>query len=310
MTPVLNIEQIYIDHGIQYVTSGHKHSREGWVNTTCPFCSGNPGFHLGYNVRKGYFRCWRCGWHPRLQCLMNILHKSYNEITHITQQYHVLIPGQSADSDSTSSLENRLDNLSKKEPLTEAGIVLCEAQNYHYKYLNKRNYDIDELTSIWNIKFSSHLGPFRFRVIAPITHNNRIVSFVARDVTNKSIHKYITCPSRHEIIPHKRLLYGLDQIQDRRRVVVVEGVTDVWRLGPGAVATFGVEFTLAQIKLLRSFVEVFIFYDPDEAGQRSANKLQSILDSLGVSSHLIIDDVDPGELTNNEALALMQEIFS
>ena len=56
----MDIERIYRDYNIPHATEGHKHCREGWVNTACPFCSGNEGLHLGYNNADDYYFCWRC----------------------------------------------------------------------------------------------------------------------------------------------------------------------------------------------------------------------------------------------------------
>jgi len=52
-------------------------------------------------------------------------------------------------------------------------------------------------------------------------------------------------------------------------VIIVEGITDVWRLGDGAVATFTKNFTREQILLLKkkNIKEAFVFYDSDAVGQ-------------------------------------------
>ena len=42
----MDIVQLYQDHNVDFMTEGHPHCRPGWVNTVCPFCTGNPGYHL------------------------------------------------------------------------------------------------------------------------------------------------------------------------------------------------------------------------------------------------------------------------
>ena len=59
----MNIEQLYRDFGIPYATEGHKHTRDGWINIACPFCTGNAGLHLGFHLEDEYYVCWRCGGH-------------------------------------------------------------------------------------------------------------------------------------------------------------------------------------------------------------------------------------------------------
>lgn len=46
----MDIVRLYHDYGVDHRTEGHKHCRPGWVNTECPFCEGNKGFHLGWNI--------------------------------------------------------------------------------------------------------------------------------------------------------------------------------------------------------------------------------------------------------------------
>jgi len=43
----MEIEKLYQDYGIKTESQGGKHSHEGWIQTECPWCTGNPGYHLG-----------------------------------------------------------------------------------------------------------------------------------------------------------------------------------------------------------------------------------------------------------------------
>ena len=69
----MDIIRLYRDYGIDHKAEGHKHTRPGWVNTECPFCTGNPGMHLGWNLKEEYFFCWRCGWHAPITTLSELL---------------------------------------------------------------------------------------------------------------------------------------------------------------------------------------------------------------------------------------------
>ena len=55
----------------------HEHYRYGWIQVCCPFC-GDGNFHLGYNVSKGYFNCYRCGSHGLIETLALICDVRYN----------------------------------------------------------------------------------------------------------------------------------------------------------------------------------------------------------------------------------------
>ena len=51
----------------------------------------------------------------------------------------------------------------------------------------------------------------------------------------KYVPKYFTMPTMKKT----ELLYNLDQARNFNSVVLVEGVTDVWKVGPASVAMFG-----------------------------------------------------------------------
>ena len=103
-----------------------------------------------------------------------------------------------------------------------------------------------------------------------------------------------------------QLLYGLPEaagLQDA--VVVVEGPTDVWRLGPGAVALLGKDMSLRQQELVDRFLPgrpVVVFLDRD--AQDKAVELQRTLLGRGrvtVLAGLPAGRDDVGECTPEEA---------
>ena len=57
--------------------------------------------------------------------------------------------------------------------------------------------------------------------------------------------KYYTAPGT----PKSRIFYNLGNAEKYRVGVVMEGVTDVWRLGPQGVCTLGARMSAAQYKL-------------------------------------------------------------
>ena len=90
------------------------------------------------------------------------------------------------------------------------------------------------------------------------------VSFVSRDITGRHNLRYITCPTKYEIIEHKHILFGHPDTFKQDTCIVVEGVFDVFRFGVGAVATFGIKYTQEQLKLLSTmFSKVYVMYDDD-----------------------------------------------
>jgi DNA primase len=84
-----------------------------------------------------------------------------------------------------------------------------------------------------------------------------------------------------------RLLYGLPAaLNTAGPVVVVEGVTDVWRLGTNAVAIFGKTLSMNQRDLiLRHFAcrEIVVFLDAD-ATQDAGNAWSALHSARAASS--------------------------
>jgi len=97
----------------------------------------------------------------------------------------------------------------------------------------------------------------------------------------------------------KSVLYGVDYI--RHAAVVVEGPADAWRVGPGAVATFGVVVTPDQLARLARFPVRVVCFDSDPPGRARAAKLVSALAPFpGKTYDVVLDAEDPGSATPKE----------
>lgn len=107
--------------------------------------------------------------------------------------------------------------------------------------------------------------------------------------------------------------------------IVIEGITGAWRLGPGALATFGAKYTKSQFRLLYSrFKKIFILFDPDEAGETNSARLRDELRVMG-RTPILLDviqekkkplkgedtdsELDSGKLSQDEADTLMKEVL-
>ena len=87
------------------------------------------------------------------------------------------------------------------------------------------------------------------RVVAPIMMNGVRVGWQARLVGEpryNTIPKYYTCPG----MPKSQVLYNFDTARGEPYVIVVEGITDVWRIGDQAVALLGKTLSRQQSRLL------------------------------------------------------------
>lgn len=309
---MIDIIKLYHDHNIDFKTEGNKHCTKGWVNINCPLCNGD-SFHLGYCVDStskfaGSFVCWRCGGHSTFKVLRQVL-KHGLDIKEIIKRYRV--SGYAGPSIQT---EIRLIKSTFKYP-TDTGPL----QNHHRKYLVKRNFNPDYIEQEWGVLGTGPLSTLSYRVgkekkvldyrnrlIIPIKWNGKIVSFQGRAITERSKMKYLACPEEREVINLKTIIYGKT---DWKRCVVVEGVTDVWRLGFGAVSLFGIKYTLQQIRVLSKFEEVFLLFDPESQAQAQAKKIQAALNFRGVKVELLdFLETDPGDMKQDDADHLMSEL--
>lgn len=299
----MDIIQLYDDFSLDYKTSGqHKHVRTGYVNVECPFCTGNPGYHLSYHLHNEYFVCWRCGWKSSEYAISGILKISINEAKNIIEQYG-----------GTSEV-----TYTKKEHNTKPFTLPSEIvplQKSHKNYLIGRNFDPDKLERVWGITGTRAYSKieklsYKNRIIIPFMWDGKIVSFDSRDITGKALNKYQACPLEREIIPHKEILYG-KQEKWKDRIIVVEGPTDVWRFGVNSVATSGIKFTNKQIRVIaKRFKTVFVCFDGGEhQALEQANLLVSELKFRGVDCKRIDIIGDPGNMEQSEANYLVKQLI-
>jgi len=94
---------------------------------------------------------------------------------------------------------------------------------------------------------------------------------------------------------------------------VVEGIFDAWRLGPGAVATFGTTVTAAQINVLVGLQkQAVLLFDNEQEAQQKAKELQAALQLLGCRAERIeLPEAvkDPGELSPEAVQKLRASVW-
>ena len=236
--------------------------------------------------------CFRCGRHSVSEVIRGLLGCSWAEAYKLRSLYR----GREEKAFS-AGLEPARPGKSLALPVNTKPL-----SDRHQRYLKNRGFDPSSLLPLWDLQGTGPVGTYKLRIIAPVYHDNRLVSYIGRDITDRSAKKYLPCPAEKELRPHKQCLYGLDLVP-RDSVVVVEGITDVWRLGPGAVATFGSKFTLAQVNILAQFKTCHVMYDAD--AEASADKLAGHLSVMGIDVDVLIPETDPAELPQEEADNLM-----
>ncbi len=280
------------DQGISYSNEG-KNISEGWIGTSCPFCF-DPSNHLGIHLTSKNLTCWRCGKHTIIEYIQEIMQMNKTNAFKILRKY-----------------QNRGKVYKLKEEMWAEKVILPKTEKempkLHQDYLLERNFDPNHITKKYDVQACHYLGDYNYRLIIPIYMDSELVTFTSRDVTGKAKQKYRHCPNDQSVIPIKHCIYNIDRA--REKVIVVEGVTDVWRIGEGAVALFGTQYTNEQIFLLSQFKKIFVFFDPEKEAQKQAWKLANNLSMTSEVELLFNEKGDPADMTEEEVMSLRYSIF-
>jgi len=168
----------------------------------------------------------------------------------------------------------------KEVPLPGQCVSLAQLEPGHdaIKYLQGRGFDPAEITYYYNVHFCLEADAdergyipgtkwsavcCKNRLVIPIYRLGVMVGWQTRALNNSSFPKYYTMPG----LKKSHLIYNGDLCQHYDFGVIVEGVTDVWRVGPCWGAIFGHVISNAQLELMYSYWQIkggmCLMLDPD-----------------------------------------------
>jgi len=291
----MRIKRLLSDHHIQFISDGeHSHNTQGWCNVHCPFCTGSQNYHLGIHEESGACHCWRCGGHSVSSVFKKLLGPAVGP-----KALKELGKTSSVSSGPAKPPQTRKREISWP-PGTES------LQEPHKKYLKSRRFCPETLQRLWHIKATSYKsGIWNWRIMIPIyDFSGRFVSYQGRAISKEMTPKYLFPPGDEMTQNPREILYGIESVPGDT-VIIVEGPTDVWRIGPGAVATLGVSWKAEQAAVLRKFERRFIIFDPDDKSQRQAVELANWLSlHKGITEIIWPGRTDPGDFTDNKVTRL------
>jgi len=261
-----------------------------WVQMNCNFC-GDSSMKGGFSISGSVSSCFKCGAHPVLDTIQKLLLCSSQEAEEIIAAYRGSYSYQ---------------KLIMDEDVAASAVDLpgrVKMRKLHRKYIESRGFDPDELTKEWGLRFTGPEDPeWRYRIIMPILHKGKLVSFQGRDVTQKEdVIRYKGARIEESVLHYKKLLYGIEKCRGGV-AAPVEGAFDMYNMGPGFVCTFGTSLTHAQIRLLAKLDRVIFLFDPDDANAwKKAKKYVLELRTLGVKAERVrYDGGDPGSLSKDD----------
>jgi hypothetical protein len=242
----------------------------------CCFCNDTRG-RLSFNHRWGVYdpgtrsdNLWLC-WCFNEECTRNFqvclqLKDLLLDVARVTGEMlrrptRIARPGEVR----SPGVMMPVDQLAKQLPHHPAAV-----------YLFRRGFDLQELASRYLVcySFTGEYEDVIGRIVFPIRENGKMVGWQARrvgDVEEDRLDgtvapKYFTCPGFQK----SRYLYGAEHAVESPVIAVVEGATDCWAAGPGAIALLGKTVSADQAsklcQLLRQHSRpVALALDPDQA---------------------------------------------
>lgn len=276
---------------------------EGWIGVQCPFCDDHSD-HLGCNLSTGGWHCWRCGSKSASRVIAELIGIPLPEAGRLIEQYQGR--RRKRRESSVKAAQEPICYPPGTGPLTMP----------HVRYLERRSFDAKYLEAKWHIRATGPVASldgrdYKNRVIAPIYCDGDVVSWQSRSISENAHAKYLPCPKEREVYRHQDLIYECPEDVKRDVGILVEGVTDAWRLGPAAFATFGTSVTSRQVLAIsKRFREVHIAFDPEPEARKKAEELARRLSAMMVHAHVLDLDQEPGDMADEDARHLINGLFN
>lgn len=283
----MNLEQFLQERGIEYRKfPDHHHCTPDFIQFDCPRCSPNSGkFRLGWNIHHHYFVCWKCGKLPTQETWSSLS----GLFGRVLQQ-------------TLKSLDSRIPISTVSRPMgnLELPAGLGPLKYAHRQYLLSRRLSPKQVEKIWNVKGIDHTNPqLAWRLFIPVIADDECVSWTTRAITDNTPKRYINARHDQEKYSLKNVLYGSDLCTNS--IIVVEGPLDAWRIGPGAVATFGLAYTRPQLLQMAHFSNRIICLDSEPEAQKVAERLENdLLPFPGRTRRVVLDAKDPCSASDKE----------
>ena len=293
--------------GIPYKEKG-KNVGRGWVGLKCPNCGDDPDYHLGVNLERGTFNCWRCGITGNFVKLVRLLEGvSLKTALRIANSWRI---------EGDPLVEN-----DEKPPIKE---LRLPPYSYPFRSLNgnplgrkalrylveHRKFSFSEIKDFYYCTG----GSFAYRIVIPVYRNGKLVNYLGRSWNGREP-KYLNCPNDEAIVPLSELVYPVNVLTNDF-LVLTEGVFDALRVGVNAVALFGKRRRLsdAQIEEIAKVKpkNLIIMFDSDAEEDAEALGEFLWLYLPNVRIFVVVPDggKDPADLTRKEILTTIKELIS
>ncbi len=266
----------YREHG------AHHHTTSRFIQIDCPWCSpGQSRWRMGIRLDGRRATCWVCGPHYVANTLSEasqIPRKTVSKLLEDLEEDEV-------------ELKVRAGKLTLPPGV---GPLLKP----HRQYLEKRGIDPDEASKLWGARGLGQVGRLPWHVFIPIRQGASVVSWTTRSLDDTG-RRYTNARPDEEVVGCNTVLYGEEYV--KHTVLVVEGPLDVWKVGPGAVATLGSNPSTHQLLAIAQYPRRVVCYDNEEEAQHKARWMVGQLSIMpGQTSLITLDAKDPGCASEKE----------
>lgn len=282
-------ESLLSNCGAEMAPLGHHHIREGWLQFDCPFCSlGWRRYRMGYNISGNYCNCYSCGPHSAYSVLVE-----YGIERRIAYQ----VIGDFGD---------------YVQPEKGTGKVVLPSglgalEHSHKTYLRGRGHSIKRLVRLWGLQGIGIALRNPWSIFIPIYFRGEMVSWTTRRIGSSG--KYGNARPGEEKISAKSLLFGEDYC--RHACIICEGPFDVFKIGPGAVATLGLAYTKKQVEKMSKYAVRCVCFDNEDKAQDVAVKLCRELEVFPGETYRVVleSGKDPGDASRKEIRELRKRFL-
>jgi len=189
-------------------------------------------------------------------------------------------------------------------------------------YLARRNFDPYELVKLFAVHYCVdvpedpdgfvpdtkwHARMVRGRLVIPIYRLGKLVGWQTRAIDDESHPKYYTMPG----LKKQHLIYNGDMCRTYDFGVVVEGATDVWRVGPRGGGVLGKEISYYQRQLISAYWgdgAMCLLLDPEALEDiDKVNKMINLRDGFkwGAFALRLAPGQDPGGMDRSDLWRLI-----
>lgn len=283
----MSYQDLCLEYGVSIAPEGHHHTTPNRVQSDCPHCSPNSNaYRLGFNLVTKRYACWSCGSVDLYGTLQLLFNETDTKVREIARQLR--------GTDYTSKVDTSKVRGKLVIPKGVGPLLPC-----HRKYLKGRGFNPDELEKVWGIKGIGIDARLPWRIWIPIHQKNQIVSWTTRSIKKDEIKRYKTARPEEELVNHKHVVFGADKCKNS--ALICEGPVDAMKIGSGAVALFGLQFSTPQILALSRFSKRIICLDNEPQAQQKASQLCDILEGFpGSTINVTLDAKDASEASEKE----------